>query len=201
MRSGSALWLASMSDRRPTREERRLRLLDDKPAGSLVVHEIYRSLQGESVHAGRPCAFVRLAACDLRCRWCDTPHAFHQGRAMSLEAVVAEVVQPSETLVAPRVPPIPPTISRAHASVTFRASGDADVKIEGESSDSTQAEADAAALTEAIDEATTMKISVIKIRAFEPIEFRADGDRVAADRRVTKQELDSLLGLVEMLSN
>jgi 7-carboxy-7-deazaguanine synthase len=80
-----------MSEPRRTREERRLRLLDDKPAGSLVVHEIYRSLQGESIHAGRPCGFVRLGACDLRCRWCDTPHAFHQGRTMHLEEVIAEV--------------------------------------------------------------------------------------------------------------
>jgi hypothetical protein len=117
------------------------------------------------------------------------------------EAVVADVVQPSETLVAPRVPPIPPTISRAHATITFLANGDAEVSIDGESGDPDQAAADAAALTEAIDDATTMKISVIKIRAFDPIVFRADGDHVKADRRVTKQELDSLLGLAEMLSN
>ena len=50
-----------------------------KPAGSLVIHEIYRSLQGESTFAGLPCVFVRLTACHLRCVYCDTPHAFTRG--------------------------------------------------------------------------------------------------------------------------
>lgn len=57
----------------------------------LVVHEIYVSIQGESTHAGRPCAFVRLTACDLRCSWCDTPYAFTGGKKMSVDEVVAEV--------------------------------------------------------------------------------------------------------------
>jgi 7-carboxy-7-deazaguanine synthase len=57
----------------------------------LTVYEIYVSIQGESTHVGRPCVFVRLAACDLRCRWCDTPYAFTGGRKMSVDEVVAEV--------------------------------------------------------------------------------------------------------------
>jgi 7-carboxy-7-deazaguanine synthase len=57
----------------------------------LTVHEIYLSIQGESTHAGRPCTFVRLTACDLRCRWCDTPYAFTGGRKMPLAEVVAAV--------------------------------------------------------------------------------------------------------------
>jgi 7-carboxy-7-deazaguanine synthase len=57
----------------------------------LTVHEIYASIQGESTHAGRPCVFVRLTACDLRCRWCDTPYAFTGGRRMSVDEVAAEV--------------------------------------------------------------------------------------------------------------
>ncbi|HKV98622.1 MAG TPA: radical SAM protein [Vicinamibacterales bacterium] len=57
----------------------------------LTVFEIYVSIQGESTHVGRPCVFVRLAACDLRCRWCDTPYAFTGGRKMSVDDVVAEV--------------------------------------------------------------------------------------------------------------
>jgi 7-carboxy-7-deazaguanine synthase len=69
----------------------RLLPLASKPAGSLMVHEIYRSLQGESTYAGLPCVFVRLTACDLRCTWCDTPHAFTQGSPMTLDAVIAEV--------------------------------------------------------------------------------------------------------------
>ncbi len=57
----------------------------------LTVHEIYRSIQGESTHAGRPCTFVRLTACDLRCRWCDTPYAFTGGRKRSLDDVMSDV--------------------------------------------------------------------------------------------------------------
>jgi len=57
----------------------------------LTVFEIYKSIQGQSTCAGCPCIFVRLAACDLRCRWCDTPHAFTGGRKMSVDEVVAEV--------------------------------------------------------------------------------------------------------------
>ena len=54
----------------------------------LTINEIFHSIQGESTHAGRPCVFVRLTACDLRCSWCDTPYAFHEGRRMSVDEVV-----------------------------------------------------------------------------------------------------------------
>ena len=57
----------------------------------LTINEIFHSIQGESTHAGRPCVFVRLTACDLRCTWCDTPYAFTEGRKMSIDDVVAEV--------------------------------------------------------------------------------------------------------------
>ena len=57
----------------------------------LTVNEIFHSIQGESTHAGRPCVFVRLTACDLRCSWCDTPYAFHEGRKMTIDEVVAAV--------------------------------------------------------------------------------------------------------------
>jgi 7-carboxy-7-deazaguanine synthase len=57
----------------------------------LTVNEIFHSIQGESTHAGRPCVFVRLTACDLRCSWCDTPYAFHEGTKMTVEDVVSRV--------------------------------------------------------------------------------------------------------------
>ncbi len=57
----------------------------------LTINEIFHSIQGESTHAGRRCVFVRLTACDLRCSWCDTPYAFHEGRKMSIDDVLAEV--------------------------------------------------------------------------------------------------------------
>ncbi len=57
----------------------------------LTVNEIFHSIQGESTHTGRPCVFVRLTACDLRCSWCDTPYAFYEGKKMPVEQVIAEV--------------------------------------------------------------------------------------------------------------
>jgi 7-carboxy-7-deazaguanine synthase len=57
----------------------------------LTVNEIFYSIQGESTRAGEPCVFVRLTACDLRCSWCDTPYAFHEGRRMSIDDVLAAV--------------------------------------------------------------------------------------------------------------
>lgn len=57
----------------------------------LTINEIFHSIQGESTHAGEPCVFVRLTACDLRCSWCDTPYAFTEGRKRSLDDVIAEV--------------------------------------------------------------------------------------------------------------
>jgi len=58
---------------------------------SLVVNEIYLSLQGESTFAGLPCIFIRLTACDLRCSYCDTAYAFTEGSKMSRETVLARV--------------------------------------------------------------------------------------------------------------
>ncbi|HEY4220817.1 MAG TPA: radical SAM protein [Myxococcota bacterium] len=57
----------------------------------VVVHEVYASVQGESTHAGRPCVFVRTTGCHLRCTYCDTEHAFHEGSARSIPSIVAEV--------------------------------------------------------------------------------------------------------------
>ena len=57
----------------------------------LTVFEIYLSIQGESTHTGRPCVFVRLAACNLRCTWCDTPYAFTGGTKQSVDQVLDEI--------------------------------------------------------------------------------------------------------------
>src|SRR6266446_1986419 len=66
-------------------ETHRVALLRGLGPGELLIHEIYRSIQGESTFAGLPCVFVRLAVCDSRCVWCDTPHAFNQGDWMPVE--------------------------------------------------------------------------------------------------------------------
>ena len=60
---------------------------------TLVINEIYLSLQGESTFAGLPCIFVRLTACNLRCSYCDTAYAFTEGRTLSLPEIRAEVLR------------------------------------------------------------------------------------------------------------
>jgi len=60
---------------------------------TLLVSELFLSLQGESTFQGKLCAFVRLSGCHLRCRWCDTAHAFSDGKRMSIEDIVEKVLQ------------------------------------------------------------------------------------------------------------
>jgi 7-carboxy-7-deazaguanine synthase len=83
----------------PSRHRARLKPLEGKPAGTLLVHEIYRSLQGESTFAGLPCVFIRLTACHLRCVYCDTPHAFNQGEVLGLDEVLSRALELGDDLV------------------------------------------------------------------------------------------------------
>ena len=98
----------------------------------LTINEIFHSIQGESTHAGRRCVFVRLTACDLRCRWCDTPYAFHEGRKMSVDDVVAEVesrgcptveVTGGEPLLQPDVYPLMQRLIDAGKTVLIETGG------------------------------------------------------------------------------
>jgi 7-carboxy-7-deazaguanine synthase len=57
----------------------------------MQITEIYKSLQGESTHAGLPCVFVRLTGCNLRCSWCDSEYTFQGGSKMTSEEVCHEV--------------------------------------------------------------------------------------------------------------
>src|SRR5262245_62026144 len=59
----------------------------------LTINEIYFSVQGESTWAGRPCVFVRLTFCDLRCNYCDTEYAFYDGKKQSLGEILAAVLR------------------------------------------------------------------------------------------------------------
>lgn len=65
----------------------------------LLINEIYASVQGESTHAGRPCAFIRTAVCNQRCRYCDTAYAFNQGSPMALADVVEKALSFNTGLV------------------------------------------------------------------------------------------------------
>ena len=79
--------------------EARMSRVAARPPGTLLVHEIYASIQGESTYAGLPCSFVRLTGCPLRCRWCDTPHAFTEGSPMTLPEIVRRAVELGPRLV------------------------------------------------------------------------------------------------------
>jgi 7-carboxy-7-deazaguanine synthase len=62
----------------------------------IQIEEIFHSIQGEGSRRGRPCHFVRLTGCPLRCRWCDTAYAFHGGSPRSVDAIL-QALEPQET--------------------------------------------------------------------------------------------------------
>ena len=59
----------------------------------LTVNEVFFSIQGEGTRAGQPCAFLRLTGCPLRCVWCDTAYAFHEGEKRGEDDVMAELAR------------------------------------------------------------------------------------------------------------
>jgi 7-carboxy-7-deazaguanine synthase len=106
------------------------------PDATVVVHEVYVSLQGESTWAGLRCAFVRLAACHLRCTWCDTPHAFDRGVRRTVDDVVAEAhafgtplveVTGGEPLLQPGVHPLMARLCDLGHTVLVETSGSLDI--------------------------------------------------------------------------
>ena len=110
----------------------RLQPLEGKPAGTLLIHEIYRSLQGESTFAGLPCVFVRLTTCNLRCVYCDTPHAFAKGEVLELDSVVSRALElgddlveitGGEPLLQPEVYPLMTRLADAGKTVLLETSG------------------------------------------------------------------------------
>jgi 7-carboxy-7-deazaguanine synthase len=120
----------------PPEVRHRVQLLERVPAGELLIHEVYRSVQGESTFAGLPCVFVRLSVCDLRCGWCDTPHAFNRGERMSRAAVLAQAlafdcplveVTGGEPLLQPDVFPLMTELADAGRTVLLETSGAHDV--------------------------------------------------------------------------
>ncbi|MBI1806060.1 MAG: radical SAM protein [Ignavibacteria bacterium] len=55
---------------------------------ALIINEIFHSIQGESSHAGRPCVFIRLTYCNIRCSYCDSAYAFYEGKEMSIDSII-----------------------------------------------------------------------------------------------------------------
>lgn len=66
---------------------------------TLMINEVFHSIQGESTWAGLPCVFVRLMGCHLRCAYCDTEYAFHEGKRRAIDDLVAEVERYGTDLV------------------------------------------------------------------------------------------------------
>jgi 7-carboxy-7-deazaguanine synthase len=103
---------------------------------TLVIHEIYRSIQGETSFAGRPCTLIRLSACNLRCSWCDTPAAFHGGQRLTRAEVVAQalaqgtplvLVTGGEPLLQPGALPLLQDLCDAGKTVLLETSGERDI--------------------------------------------------------------------------
>ncbi len=103
---------------------------------TLVIHEIYASIQGESTFAGLPCTFVRTTGCNLRCAWCDTPQAFYRGTRMRRRAVLEAALATGtalveltggEPLLQPGVFPLMSELCDAGKTVLVETSGEADV--------------------------------------------------------------------------
>jgi len=105
-------------------------------APRLKIHEIYRSIQGESTHAGRPCVFVRLIGCQMRCVWCDTAYAFYGGELRRVDEIVAEVashrcrlveITGGEPLLQPAVHPLMSALCDAGYEVLLETGGGLDI--------------------------------------------------------------------------
>ncbi len=103
---------------------------------TLVIHEIYSSVQGESTFAGLPCTFVRTTGCNLRCVWCDTPQAFYGGTRMNRADVLAKALSfrtpiveltGGEPLLQPGVFPLMRELCDSGRTVLVETSGEADV--------------------------------------------------------------------------
>ncbi len=106
------------------------------PSERLQINEIFYSIQGESTLAGRPCVFVRLTGCNLRCRWCDTEYAFYEGSRMTVDEVAAAVaahgcdlveITGGEPLLQDAVYPLIDALLAAGDTVMIETSGACDI--------------------------------------------------------------------------
>lgn len=103
---------------------------------TLTINEIYHSIQGESTWAGRPCVFVRLTFCDLRCTYCDTAYAFYEGEKIALSKILERVltfdcplveITGGEPLLQKNVLPLMSALADAGKTVLIETSGAHDI--------------------------------------------------------------------------
>ena len=104
----------------------------------LQINEIFFSIQGESTRVGLPCIFVRLTGCHLRCHYCDTEYAFYEGKAKSIDAVLAKVgefncdlveVTGGEPLLQPNVHLLMTRLCDMGKTVLLETSGASDISV------------------------------------------------------------------------
>ncbi len=125
-----------MTARAPRTDPTKLDLVPPRIPETLVVHEIYASVQGESSFVGVPCTFVRLTGCNLRCTWCDTTQAFHGGARMQRSEVLARALAfdtplveltGGEPLLQPGSRPLMTALADAGRTVLVETSGERDI--------------------------------------------------------------------------
>jgi 7-carboxy-7-deazaguanine synthase len=104
----------------------------------MLINEIFHSIQGESTHAGRPCVFVRVTGCGLRCVWCDTTYAYHEGTEIPLSSVIDRVraydcrlveITGGEPLESPEVPELVEKLLDQGYEVLIETGGHKDISI------------------------------------------------------------------------
>ncbi|NNK86466.1 MAG: radical SAM protein [Desulfobacterales bacterium] len=105
---------------------------------SLVVNEIFFSIQGESVYSGRPCVFVRLTGCNLRCSYCDTHYAYENGTIMEIDTIIKKVhsyknqlveVTGGEPLIQPETPLLIYNLLESGFEVMMETNGSLDISL------------------------------------------------------------------------
>ena len=107
-------------------------------AQTVTINEIFVSIQGESTWAGQPCVFLRTTGCPLRCHWCDTEYAFHEGKSWSVDDLVEEAcrhgiplveITGGEPLVQPGVPALATRLLERGKTVLVETSGAYDISV------------------------------------------------------------------------
>jgi len=105
---------------------------------SLIVNEIFYSIQGESIYSGRPCVFVRLTGCNLRCSYCDTIYAYENGSELEIEPIIKQVdsfrcplveITGGEPLIQPETPLLIHSLLENGYEVMIETNGSLNVSI------------------------------------------------------------------------
>ena len=104
----------------------------------LLVNEIFYSIQGESSYAGRPCIFIRLTGCNLRCAWCDTVHAYKEGSQMTGDQIMDHIrsfpcslveITGGEPLIQTHMPDLAFRLLENNYSVLVETNGSRDISV------------------------------------------------------------------------